>query len=506
MTGPRIAIAGISLEASVFSPALTMVADFIHSEGDGYFADLPFFSRGTPLRDESEWHALSHYRAIPGGPVPKSDFAEMAQRIYAEIGALIENGGPPDGILLDIHGAMSVVGLDDPEGELAEEIRLLVGPDTVISTGMDLHGNVTPRLATAVDLITCYRMAPHEDALETKERAARNLVDRLARPARSRRPFKAWIPIPILLPGEKTSTRVEPARSLYALIPDVLKHPGILDAGIWIGYAWADERRNHAAVMVVGDDQEAVGRGAELLAERMWAVRDEFDFAAPTGTLSECLDTAIASPARPFFISDSGDNPTAGGAGDVPWTLAQLLNRTEIIDRQVEVVYASIPDPVAVEACLEVGVGGNVSLTVGAIVDNTVTPPVPLMGQVEHIHIGDPAAAREVVVRCGGLRVILTDRRKPYHREVDFTQNGIDARTADIVVVKIGYLEPELYDMSADWLLALTPGGVDQDFRRLPYHRIMRPMVPFDQYPGSPDLSARFIPASNMPVTPTTKS
>jgi len=30
----------------------------------------------------------------------------------------------------------------------------------------------------------------------------------------------------------------------------------VIDAAIWIGYAWADEPRNHAVVMVTGDDKK----------------------------------------------------------------------------------------------------------------------------------------------------------------------------------------------------------------------------------------------------------
>lgn len=56
-------------------------------------------------------------------------------------------------------------------------------------------------------------MAPHEDEMDTKERACRNLVDILTSKADTRsRPLKAWFKIPILLPGEQTSTRVEPAK------------------------------------------------------------------------------------------------------------------------------------------------------------------------------------------------------------------------------------------------------------------------------------------------------
>jgi microcystin degradation protein MlrC len=60
--------------------------------------------------------------------------------------------------------------------------------------------------------------------------------------------------------------------------------------------------------------------------------------------------------------------------------------------------------------------------------------------------------------------------------------------------VKIGYLVPELYDIRGDWIMALTPGGVDQDLERLGYKRIKRPMFPLDKDMADPDLSAQFIP------------
>ena len=86
---------------------------------------------------------------------------------------------PLDGLFFDIHGAMNVEGMDDPEGDFIDRIRAVVGPKTIISTSMDSHGNVSRKLAEESDLITCYRMAPHEDAMESKQRALDNLVDRL---------------------------------------------------------------------------------------------------------------------------------------------------------------------------------------------------------------------------------------------------------------------------------------------------------------------------------------
>jgi microcystin degradation protein MlrC len=140
-------------------------------------------------------------------------------------------------------------------------------------------------------------------------------------------------------------------------------------------------------------------------------------------------------------------------------------------------------------------------VTVGAEVDAVHEGPVELTGTVHSIHHGDRDAVTEVVIAVGGLHVIVTELRKPYHHEHDFTDLGLAPRDADIVFVKIGYLEPELYDMAADWMMALTPGGVDQDLLRLGHHRIRRPMLPFDAPDFAPDLSARLIPASNAPLT-----
>jgi microcystin degradation protein MlrC len=201
---------------------------------------------------------------------------------------------PYDGLFFDIHGAMSVQDLDDPEGDFIEKIRALIGTKTLISTSMDLHGNVSERLAHHSDLITCYRMAPHEDALESKQRAVDNLLDRL-KSGKGKPKYKAWIPVPILLPGEKTSTRIEPGKSLYAKVDPMTKKEGVIDAAIWIGYAWADEPRNHAAVVVTGDDKQAVTESAEELAQAFWDVRNEFEFVAPTATLKESVALALKS-------------------------------------------------------------------------------------------------------------------------------------------------------------------------------------------------------------------
>ncbi|WP_167618986.1 M81 family metallopeptidase [Maribellus sediminis] len=490
---PRVAITGLAIESSTFSPAQSDIDAFQARRGDEIFSYYPFMADTASDRKRAEWFPTLRGHAIPGGIVTR----EAYETLVGETLDRLRENLPYDGLFFDIHGAMSVVGLDDPEGDFITRIREVVGPETMISTSMDLHGNVSKTLAHYSDLITCYRLAPHEDALESKQRALENLLDRLES-GLGKPKYKAWIPVPILLPGEKTSTRIEPGKSLYAQVQPLTEQEGVIDAAIWIGYAWADEPRNHGVVMAYGDDKEAVTSAAEQLAKSFWDVRNEFEFVAPVASLEDCLDTAIAFKGQPFIISDMGDNPTAGGAGDVTWTLTEILKHKAFSsENRPSLIYASIPGPDLVAKAVEAGVGGKVSGYVGAIVDNRFAPPLKLTGIVKALKQGDKNAETEVVVQVGSVQVIVTKKRKPYHYEKDFTDLGLNPRKTDIVVVKIGYLVPELYNMRAGWLMALTPGGVDQDLERLGYKRINRPMFPLDKDMTDPDLNAQLIPLAD---------
>lgn len=485
---PKIAIAGIGIESSTFSPAITEEDAFRKNSGEKLFQVYPFFNDGSPLRDRAEWVPTMVAGATPGGAITKETYESLTTQILDQL----KVNAPYDALAFIIHGAMSVVGMDDPEGDFILRVREVIGKDALISTCMDLHGNVSWRLAENTDLITCYRMAPHEDAMESRERSILNLLDRIES-GKGRPKYKAWIPVPILLPGEQTSTRVEPAKSLYAAVQPVTAQEGIIDAAIWIGYAWADEPRNHATVMVTGDDREMVVRSSEYLAHHFWSVRHQFDFVAPTAKLEECLAKAVVSDKKPFFISDMGDNPTAGGAGDVTWTLTELLKRPEFKANGKSLIYASIPDKEFVKKAIKAGVGNKVEGHAGALVDHRYAPPVKLSGIVTSIYEDNPNN-KEVVVKLGEISVIVTEVRKGFHTVNEFAKHGLTASETDVVVVKIGYLEPSLYEAQADWMMALTLGGVNQDLLSLPYKRIQRPMYPFDKDMDTPDLKARLVP------------
>ncbi|MFP3702256.1 MlrC C-terminal domain-containing protein, partial [Burkholderia sp. SIMBA_013] len=62
------------------------------------------------------------------------------------------------------------------------------------------------------------------------------------------------------------------------------------------------------------------------------------------------------------------------------------------------------------------------------------------------LKLDDPGAAdqRQGVVGIGGIIVILAARRRPYHMISDFTRLGFDRKAVRLLVVKSGYLSPEL--------------------------------------------------------------
>jgi microcystin degradation protein MlrC len=167
---PVIAIAGLACETSTFPPARTTAAAFHPRQGREIIDKYTFLHPGTPLGDKASWEGALIGHALPGGVVTRVAFEELANEIVTRL-IQIRESCTIDGLWFDIHGAMCVKGLDDAEAELLRRIRVVIGANVVVSASMDLHGNVSPQLAHQTDLITCYRMAPHEDEMDTKERA-----------------------------------------------------------------------------------------------------------------------------------------------------------------------------------------------------------------------------------------------------------------------------------------------------------------------------------------------
>lgn len=458
------------------------------------------------------------YRAIPGGPIERQAFETMLRCIGETLDRHL-SVAPLDGVYLDLHGAMFATGYQDAEGEVLALVRSRVGSETLLSASFDLHGNISSRIARTLDMATAYRTAPHIDIPETQLKALHMLLCCLRRReddaepalsggASSRRPHLAYCPVPLGVSGEMSNTCDEPSASLYgSVLQQSDRAPGVLDASILIGYVWGDEPRMGCSVLVSGFDASAADAEALRIASCIWDRRGDFKFGVQAAGVDEVLDLAVAAAAvrtngsKPVVVSDSGDNPTAGGVGDTP-SLVEALVRKGIGD----VVVQGPVDRAAVEACLAAGVGAEAELEIGGKLDYENAKPYRIKGIVGFVNpdatlsyevdenagtdngtpmpkksIMPEAAVLRVPTPTGNVLVTLTAERKPFHYEKDFQVLEIEPSVHRILVVKIGYLVPDLERMASVNLMALSPGAVFADVASMPYKHIRRPMFPLDR-------------------------
>jgi microcystin degradation protein MlrC len=288
--------------------------------------------------------------------------------------------------------------------------------------------------------------------------------------------------VPLLLQGEKATTDVEPMRTLEAMAREVEQEPGILCTEVFVGFGWADAPHSSSSVAVIAEDEAHLPQArqhARRIAQTMWDRRAEFGFDQEViATVDQALDTALGADESSVWLTDSGDNPTAGTPGDSTYFLTRMLER-----KIPDAIFASIPDEVAWRTCADAGEGATVQLNLGAHWDSLHAGPVALSGVVEHLYAGDLDAKISPIatVNADGIRVIVTGLRKPMTTLDDFRNAGVDPLTHKIVVVKLGYLMPQLRDAAPREILVLTPGYSDMELERLPFKYVTRPIFPLDR-------------------------
>lgn len=461
---PRIAFGGIGIECSTYSRIRTRIEDFEILDGEA----LTGSSRFMFLKNYSvPFLPTVVAQAVPGGPVEKATYDSIKTDFLKKLQALL----PLDGLFLPMHGAMFVEGMQDAEGDWMESARQVVGPNCLMSASYDLHGNVSQRVINNIDMFSAFRTAPHIDKQETMQRACNMLLYCITHHIR---PTLVWVPIPVLMPGERSSTLWQPAKRLWGQIPTLNAQPGILDVSLLVGYVWADEPRSTASAVVTGTAPATEKKIAISLAQQYWDARREFQFGTETGTVDQCVKRALKSKTHPVILADSGDNPTGGGTSDRAEVLQELLRY-----KAQDTVFAGITDRPATDACYNAGIGAVLPLSIGATLDPLGSTPVKVRAKVIFLLPVSTPRLREAVVQIEGVTLVLSAWRRPYHDIVDFTRLGLQPSSYKIIVVKSGYLSPELAPLANPSLMALSNGAINEDIIHLPKNRFRKPSYPF---------------------------
>jgi microcystin degradation protein MlrC len=246
-----IAIASIMQESNTFSPVPTRYEDFSPvfgraalakhhgklTEMGGFIAALE--KSRMPIRPVcAAW-------AITAGRMLRDDF----DRLVSEFTEQLRRAGRVRALLLSLHGAQTAQGVDDAEGHLLVHARNVLGPKAPIVVTLDLHANVTRRMADLADGIFGYRTYPHVDMYAVGSRAAEYCLRLLKGKTR---PPVAFRKLPMIVPAENMQTTSGPMHRLQQRARRLEKKGRIAAISIFGVQPWMDIEEMGCSVVATG--------------------------------------------------------------------------------------------------------------------------------------------------------------------------------------------------------------------------------------------------------------
>lgn len=492
----RVAVGQLWQETNTFNPLPTTRRDFERfgvlrgaelvakmadtNELGGFIQSL----RDWPERPEIV--GLVRLPAWPAGAATAETFAWLRDEMVTSLRQSL----PLDGVLLALHGALASEEEPDVEGAVLEAAREVLGRKVPLAATLDLHANVTGRMARAADALVLYHTAPHIDVFETGRRGAavlrRILVD-------GAKPVTALQKLPLVVPAERANTQ-DPASVSFGLRETLQRweaEPTVLAAGLATVQPWLDIPEFGSAVVVVtdGNEQLARGRCAELAAT-VWERRR--DYLPELIPIDEAVSAARANPAGLVVLSDSADSTTSGAPGESTAVLSELLRHEW--QRPALVTFV---DPGVVGEADRAGAGAALAVTLGGKRDRRFSKPLTLDARVEKVfdarfvlsgHLGRNLAidmGRSAVLGHGGIRIVVTSESGPHFAPELFIAAGLDPFAAAVLVAKSPCGFRAAYaDRAVRIFVVRAPGCAPPDFWRYEYHHIQRPLWPWDEIGG----------------------
>ncbi len=484
----RIIVGGMNHESNTLNPIITGAEDFVVFHGEEMFhrGMLPYYSSTgiiETLRAEGcEVIPTVLARAVPNGVVSKHLYLELKAELMERVRAAQESG-PVHGVCLGLHGSMKVEGLGCAEGDLLAGLRKLL-PDIPVSVALDMHATVTEDMLRNADAFVGYKTAPHVDCRETGSHAAKMLLLSLRT---GRKLTSSCCKLPMLIAGEKSESQAEPMKSLIARCGEVEQKRNILAASYILGFPWADNEHNGVSALVTTlDDQILAEAEAVNLARAFWDERASFKFRSEYYDSEQSLRVAYNAVLKdglsPVFVSDSGDNPTAGATGDATELLERVLASIGTVDTlPTPLLYSGFYAPEACAACLRAGEGASLEIGIGAFWDKQNGSNQRLAVSVVRIARGyGPYSSDLALVKHRNMLIVLTSKHIGFGDDELLPALGVDPAAHCVVIVKLGYLEACFRDIAARAIMATSKGCSNELLETIPYRRVRRPIYPLD--------------------------
>jgi microcystin degradation protein MlrC len=485
----RIAMGCIGHETNTFSPVSTTIDNF---------------KRGAYHVGEEILPAFRNTRAIMGGFIeggeklgiqfvpllwtfatPSGTVAQAAyETLKAEFLDRLRNASEIDGVFLDLHGAMVTETIEDVEGDLIHAVREIVGALPIIVT-LDLHANITAKMAESADIIIGFDAYPHVDCYERGFEAAQLMF---ATVSGRIRPTMAYRQLPFLTSPPAQCTMRPPMSEVLRRLHALELESGVVTATLSMGFPFADIRDAGVSVLATTNgNQELAEKHAAAFASYIWEMRDAFN--VNLVSIEEAIERANRAEGQPIILAEGSDNPGGGGPCDGTFILRALIEADF-----KDAVVAVIADPESVAAAIKAGVGDTVELRIGGKTFPALHgQPVPVKAYVKTItdgaflHKGPMGRGvagrmgRTAVVKVGGVEIILTEKRiQPYDAQV-LRSVGVEPKDRKLIVLKSAvHFRADYTPIAHEILEVDTPGVHSPNLFSYDYQKLRRPIYPLD--------------------------
>ena len=487
----RIATGGILHETSTFATGHTAAGDF--QTGIGFARGRELFEkfRGANFccggfidgaaKHDFELLPLLWAFAFPAGTIERAAFDALLGELLD--GLRREMAGGVDGVLLDLHGAMVVDGIDDGDGEVIAAVREVVGADCPIVVTTDLHSNHTQRRVAVADAIIGYDTYPHIDMAE-RGREAADLIVRAIR--REVRPVAAIRQLPLFWSAACQVTAHPPIDEAFRRLHELERRPGMLTATIATGFPWADVPEMGASVIAVADGDRGLAQAAaDELGDWIWQRRA--DWYRPPPTVREALAAGEAAGRFPIMLADMADNTGGGAPGDSTEVLRTMIE----LDLQ-DALLLYMVDPDVAQQAHAAGAGARLQVSLGGKSDPRQGSPLSL--EVEVVALSDGRFRYDGPMYAGtsgdlgtsawlrhrGVNIVVVSVRMQPLDQAFARSLGIDCGRMRYIAVKSAVHFRSGFERLGGSIYNINAAAIHtHDFSQLPYRR-RRPMYPID--------------------------
>lgn len=364
--------------------------------------------------------------SISGGPVDIETFKLVSKNIEETL----SKSGKIDAVFFALHGALGVEDKQDPEAELLETIKKVVGKDTPVAVTMDLHANLTKEKIQNIDILCGYRTNPHRDMFKTGYRAGKILIDKLAGRVK---PTSTWRALPMIMGGGNTIDLLPPMNSIFKRMKQIEEDPRVLTCSLFMCHPFLDNPDLGWSVYVSTDNSQYLAEQiADEIAERAWGVRDKKppEFISVEKMLEDVRKSKLSRKLGCVAVCDASDVVGAGGTGENTAILNALLDQGKDL-----ISYIPIRDPDAIEEVWSKNEGDNVELIVGGKLQPEINEPVIIEGKLL-TKKENPYFGKMVVIDAEHIKLVITEGYAMPMKPAFYEDVGLNVSKADIVIVK----------------------------------------------------------------------